>query len=214
MYRSIVLSATLLGGLPLGRAGADKTPSLPFRSMETAVLSAGCFWGIQAVYQHVRGVVGVTAGYSGGTAATADYEAVSGGTTGHAESVQIRFDPVVVSYRRLLEIFFSVAHDPTQLNRQGPDEGSQYRSALFYATPEQKRIALAFIEELTKAKTFARPIVTQVVPLQAFYAAEAYHQDYAEHHPTQPYIVINDLPKVEHLRTRFPELYQVVLVRR
>jgi len=175
---------------------------------ETAVVAGGCFWGIQAVFQHVKGVKSAVSGYSGGASKTAEYEVVSTGQTGHAESVQITYDPSQITYGQLLKIFFSVAHDPTQLNRQGPDTGTQYRSAIFYATDEQKRIAEAYIAQLDQAKTFPRQIVTQVVPLKGFYTAEAYHQNYAALHPDNPYIAINDLPKVEHLRQQFPELYK------
>ncbi len=175
---------------------------------QTAVISGGCFWGIQAVFQHVKGVKNATSGYSGGAATTAEYEVVSTGKTGHAESVKITFDPAQISYGRLLKVFFSVAHDPTQLNRQGPDTGSQYRSVIFYADEEQKRIAEKYISQLEQAKSYPRPIVTQVVPLKAFYAAEAYHQNYATLHPDDPYIAVNDAPKVEHLRQQFPDLYK------
>jgi peptide-methionine (S)-S-oxide reductase len=174
---------------------------------QTMVLAGGCFWGIQAVFQHVKGVVSATSGYSGGSAKTAEYETVSTGQTGHAESVQIVYDTSKVTYGELLRVFFSVAHDPTQLNRQGPDEGTQYRSVIFYSSDDQKRIAEAYIEQLNKARTFPRPIVTEVVPLKSFYPAEAYHQNYAANHPSQPYIVFNDAPKVEHLRQEFPDLY-------
>jgi len=174
---------------------------------ETAVFSGGCFWGVQAVFQHVRGVITATSGYSGGAAKTAQYEIVSTGETGHAESVQVALDPSQITYGQLLRIFFSVAHDPTQLNRQGPDEGTQYRSVIFYNGDEQKKIADAYIAQLNQAKVFPDTIVTQVVPLQAFYPAEAYHQNYAALHPNQPYIVFNDAPKVEHLKQEFPELY-------
>jgi peptide-methionine (S)-S-oxide reductase len=174
---------------------------------QTMVVAGGCFWGIQAVFQHVKGVVSATSGYSGGSAKTAEYETVSTGETGHAESVQIVYDPSQVTYGELLRVFFSVAHDPTQLNRQGPDQGSQYRSVIFYNGDQQKRIADAYIAQLDKSKIFPRPIVTQVVPLKAFYPAEAYHQDYAANHPHQPYIMFNDAPKVEHLRQEFPDLY-------
>jgi peptide-methionine (S)-S-oxide reductase len=175
---------------------------------ETAVVAGGCFWGIQAVFQHVKGVESATSGYSGGSSKTAEYEVVSTGDTGHAESVQIKFDPARISYGQLLKIFFSVAHDPTQLNRQGPDEGSQYRSVIFYGNEEQKRIAQAYISQLGQARAFSHPIVTQITPLKAFYPAEGYHQDYATLHPDNPYIAINDAPKVEHLRQEFPELYK------
>ncbi|MGD0823340.1 MAG: peptide-methionine (S)-S-oxide reductase MsrA [Terriglobales bacterium] len=177
------------------------------KAEQTAVVSGGCFWGIQAVFQHVKGVISATSGYSGGAANTAEYELVSNGDTGHAESVKIVYDPSQITYGQLLRVFFSVAHDPTELNRQGPDTGSQYRSAIFYGSDEQKRIAEAYIAQLEKAKVFPRPIVTQLVPLKAFYAAEAYHQDYAARHPDNPYIVYNDAPKVAHLRQEFPELY-------
>jgi len=173
----------------------------------TAVISGGCFWGVQAVFQHVKGVISATSGYSGGSSKTAEYEIVSTGETGHAESVQIVYDPSQITYGGLLRVFFSVAHDPTQLNRQGPDEGTQYRSSIFYANDEQKRIAESYIAQLEQAKIFPRRIVTEVVPLKAFYPAEEYHQNYATLHPNQPYIVYNDAPKVEHLRTLFPDLY-------
>jgi peptide-methionine (S)-S-oxide reductase len=174
---------------------------------QTAVFAGGCFWGVQAVFKHVNGVVDATSGYAGGSAATAEYETVSTGKTGHAESVKVTFDPTRISYGQLLRVFFSVAHDPTQLNRQGPDTGTQYRSAIFYANEEQRRAAEGYIAQLQDAKTFAHPIVTQVVPLQGFYAAENYHQDYARLHPHDLYIMINDAPKVVHLRERFPDLY-------
>jgi len=176
------------------------------KSEETAVIAGGCFWGIQAVFQHVKGVVSATSGYSGGAKA-ADYELVSTGTTGHAESVKITYDPSQITYGELLRVFFSVAHDPTQLNRQGPDEGTQYRSVIFYGNDEQKRIAEAYIAQLEGAKIFPRSIVTQIVPLKGFYPAEAYHQNYAQNHPNNPYIVYNDAPKVAHLREQFPDLY-------
>jgi peptide-methionine (S)-S-oxide reductase len=174
---------------------------------QTAVVSGGCFWGVQAVFQHVKGVISATSGYSGGSSRTAEYEIVSTGETGHAESVQIVYDPSQITYGELLRVFFSVAHDPTQLNRQGPDTGTQYRSSIFYGNDEQKRIAEAYIAQLDKAGVFPHRIVTQVVPFQAFYPAEAYHQNYAALHPNQPYIFYNDAPKVEHLRQEFPDLY-------
>src|SRR5438309_3267427 len=179
----------------------------PAKSEQTAVIAGGCFWGIQAVFQHVKGVISATSGYSGGEAKTAEYELVSTGDTGHAESVKVTYDPSQITYGELLRVFFSVAHDPTQLNRQGPDEGTQYRSSIFYANDEQKRIAQAYITQLDQAKVFSSPIVTQVVPLQGFYPAEAYHQNYAALHPNQPYIVFNDAPKVAHLRQLFPDIY-------
>lgn len=175
---------------------------------ETAVFAGGCFWGVDAVFKHVHGVTSVVSGYAGGGAATAFYPVVSTGLTGHAESVQVIYDPRRVTYRKLLEVFFAVAHDPTQLNRQGPDVGSQYRSAIFYVTEAQRQAAQAYIGDLTRSRVFGDPIVTQVVPLQRFFPAEAYHQDYLAHHLTQPYIVYNDLPKLRHLEQRFPELYR------
>jgi len=174
---------------------------------QTAVFSGGCFWGIQAVFQHVKGVISATSGYSGGSAKSADYAAVSTGETGHAESVEIVYDPSQITYGELLRVFFSVAHDPTQLNRQGPDEGSQYRSAIFYNSDEQKHIAESYIQQLDSAKIFSRKIVTQLVPLQAFYPAEGCHQNYAALHPNQPYIVFNDAPKVAHLKQQLPGFY-------
>jgi peptide-methionine (S)-S-oxide reductase len=175
---------------------------------QTAVFSGGCFWGMDAVYKHVKGVIEVVSGYSGGNAATAHYEQVSNGNTGHAESVRVRFDPDQVSYQQLLQVFFTVAHDPTQLNRQGPDVGTQYRSVIFHTSAEQQRIAQNYIQRLTVAHTYTAPIVTQVVPLQQFYPAERHHQNYLALHPYQPYIVFNDMPKLELLRKRFPALYQ------
>ena len=174
---------------------------------QTAVLAGGCFWGVQGVFEHVRGVKKVVAGYAGGDKSTAQYETVSSGGTGHAESVKITFDPAAISYGQILQIAFSVVHDPTQLNRQGPDVGTQYRSAIFYADDNQKRIAQAYISQLDQAHAFARPIATRVDPLTGFYAAEDYHQDYLIHNPTQPYIAIYDMPKIENFRRTFPELY-------
>ena len=182
---------------------------------EVAVLAGGCFWGVQAVFQHTKGVTKAVSGYAGGTKDTAHYQVVSSGRTGHAESVQVTFDPRQISFGRILQIYFSVAHDPTELNRQGPDEGTQYRSAIFFANPEQQRVAQAYIAQLDKAGTFKQPIVTQLTQFSAFYPAEAYHQDYATMHPENPYIYYNDLPKVENLKKLFPDLYreQPVLVR-
>jgi peptide-methionine (S)-S-oxide reductase len=177
------------------------------KGTETAVFAGGCFWGVEAVFEHVKGVTEVVSGYSGGSADTAEYDRVSSGRTGHAESVRISYDPSRISYGQLLKVFFSVAHDPTQLNRQGPDTGTQYRSAVFFANDEQKRVVEAYIAQLQAARAFPRPIVTQVTALKAFYKAEAYHQDYLVHHPDQPYIVINDLPKVANLQRQFPALY-------
>ncbi|HJU65809.1 MAG TPA: peptide-methionine (S)-S-oxide reductase MsrA [Gemmatimonadaceae bacterium] len=187
---------------------AIDVPSTPNDKARTLVLAGGCFWGIEAVFEHVKGVTEVISGYAGGTAETASYQKVSEGTTGHAEAVQITYDPSQVSYGQLLRVFFAVAHDPTQKNRQGPDVGPQYRSAIFYANDEEKRAAEAYIAQLESAKAFSRPIVTEVNALDRFYPAEEYHQDYAVKHPTQPYIVIHDLPKVERLRTELPELYR------
>jgi peptide-methionine (S)-S-oxide reductase len=182
-------------------------PLAAAKSQETAVVAGGCFWGIQAVFQHVKGVISATSGYSGGSAKSAEYEIVSTGETGHAESVKITYDPSQVTYGQLLRVFFSVAHDPTELNRQGPDVGTQYRSVVFYNNDEQKRIAEAYIAQLDKAKIFPVAIVTQVVPLKGFYPAEDYHQNYATLHPDNPYIIFNDAPKVAHLKQQFPDLY-------
>jgi peptide-methionine (S)-S-oxide reductase len=174
---------------------------------QTAVLAGGCFWGIQAVFQHVKGVISATSGYAGGSLKNPDYETVSTGRTGHAESVDIVYDPSHVTYGELLRVFFSVAHDPTELNRQGPDEGTQYRSAIFYANPDQKRIAEAYIAQLEQARVFKQKIVTQVTELKGFYPAEAYHQNYAAMHPTDTYIMFNDAPKVANLKKEFPDMY-------
>jgi peptide-methionine (S)-S-oxide reductase len=171
------------------------------------VLAGGCFWGLQAVYEHVKGVNHVTAGYSGGTLKNPSYEQVSSGDTGHAESIEVEYDPSKITYGTLLKIFFSVAHDPTQLNRQGPDTGTQYRSVIFFENDDQRRIAQAYIKQLDDSKLFANHIVTQIVPFQAFYRAEDYHQDYAAHHPENPYIAICDAPKVKNLKEQFPDLY-------
>jgi peptide-methionine (S)-S-oxide reductase len=175
---------------------------------ETAVVAGGCFWGIQAVFQHLKGVIRATSGYSGGAANTAQYEKICSGRTGHAEAVQVIFDPSQISYGQVLKVFFSVAHNPTELNRQGPDVGTQYRSAIFYESEDQKRIGEAYVKQLDNARVFDRPIVTQIVPLDAFYPAEEYHQGYAEQHPENMYIVINDLPKVENLKKQFPSFYE------
>jgi peptide-methionine (S)-S-oxide reductase len=183
-------------------------PVATAHGQEIAVLSGGCFWGVQAVYEHTRGVLSATSGYAGGSAETAHYEMVSAGNTGQAESVRVIFDPSQITYGQILMIFFAVVHNPTELNKQGPDWGSQYRSALFYASQEQKKIAEAYIAQLTTAKIFPQKIVTQVVPLTEFYAAENYHQDYVKHHPDIPYIVINDLPKLAKFRAQYPELYR------
>ncbi len=198
-------SATAIPDPALDAPLASSTSS---KGHQIAVLAGGCFWGVEAVFEHVKGVSDVRSGYSGGSPATAQYEKVGTGKTGHAESVRITYDPSQISYGQLLKVFFAVAHDPTELNRQGPDTGTQYRSAIFYSNEEQKRIAQAYIEQLNRAKVFARPIVTQVTVLKSFHEAEAYHQDYLVHHPDEPYIVINDLPKVENLRKQLPGLYR------
>jgi peptide-methionine (S)-S-oxide reductase len=177
-------------------------------SLQTAVIAGGCFWGVEGVFEHVRGVQQVVSGYAGGTKASADYKTVSSGRTGHAESVQIVFDPQQVSYGKILQIFFSVAHDPTQLNRQGPDFGTQYRSAIFYANAEQQDVARKYLEQLANAKVFDRTIVTRLDPLQAFYQAEDYHQDFMENNPTHSYIVLHDAPKVRNLQRTFPDYYR------
>lgn len=191
---------------PLPEPTAD-APLSTAAGTQTAVFAGGCFWGVEAVFEHVRGVTQVVSGYSGGSAETANYDQVSSGSTGHAESVRISYDPARISYGQLLKVFFSVAHDPTELNRQGPDTGTQYRSAVFFANDEQKRVAEAYIAQLQAARAFARTIVTQVTQLKAFYEAEAYHQDYLVRHPDQPYIVVNDLPKIANLQRQFPALY-------
>jgi peptide-methionine (S)-S-oxide reductase len=198
-----------------GRAATSAVPAAAVdaskasvKGEQTAVLAGGCFWGIQAVFQHVKGVTRAVSGYSGGNSSTAEYEVVSTGETGHAESVKITYDPSQVTYGELLRVFFSVAHDPTQLNRQGPDSGTQYRSAIFYNNDEQKKIAEAYIAQLNQAQVFPRAIVTQVVPLKGFYPAEDYHQNYATRHPDDPYIVFNDAPKVAQLRELLPIFYQ------
>ena len=196
------------------RAGAVLTPpsghalAAPGAKLETAILAGGCFWGVEAVFEHVRGVSDVVSGYAGGDARSASYDAVSSGRTGHAEAVRVVYDPSVVSYGELLRVFFSVVHDPTQLDRQGPDVGPQYRSAIFYSTEEQRRAAVAYVEQLAQAKSFPQPIVTRIDPLDAFYVAEDYHQDFAARNPLHPYIVYHDAPKVEALKEHFPKLYR------
>jgi peptide-methionine (S)-S-oxide reductase len=187
---------------------AVDAPLASTRGEQTAVLAGGCFWGVEAVFEHVKGVSDVKSGYSGGSPETAQYQKVGMGDTGHAESVKITYDPAQITYGQLLKVFFSVAHDPTELNRQGPDTGTQYRSAIFYANDEQKRIAQAYIDQLNRAKVFGRPIVTEVAALKSFNEAEAYHQDYLVNHPDEPYIVINDMPKVENLKKQLPALYK------
>ena len=175
---------------------------------KVAVLAGGCFWGVEGVFEHVKGVSEVVSGYSGGDAKTANYPRVSSGETGHAEAVKITYDPTQISYAQLLKIYFSVAHDPTQINRQGPDEGPQYRSAIFFANDEQRQIAAGYIAQLNQARTFPKSIATQLVSLDTFYAAESEHQNFLAHNPKHPYIVYHDLPKLEQLRKQFPALYQ------
>lgn len=211
--RELIRSGLLYSGaiLVFGSGAASSVaaaPAMHAPTEQTAVFAGGCFWGVDAVFKHVKGVSEVVSGYAGGGAATAHYELVGNGNTGHAESVIVRFNPAQVSYQQLLQVFFSVAHDPTQLNRQGPDYGSQYRSAIFYNSAEQLQEAQRYIRKLTAERAFSAPIVTQVVPLQQFYPAEDYHQNFLALHPTKPYIVMHDLPKLEQLRKRFPALYQ------
>ncbi|MGA3188310.1 MAG: peptide-methionine (S)-S-oxide reductase MsrA [Bryobacteraceae bacterium] len=189
-----------------GRLPSPSTDVKAAGQTATAVFAGGCFWGVEGVFERLKGVSDVVSGFAGGKKSTANYETVSGGRTGHAESVKITYDPSQISYGQLLQVFFSVAHDPTTLNRQGPDEGTQYRSVIFYADEEQKRVAEAYIKQLTDAKAFRHPIVTQLTPLDGFYAAEAYHQHFLQRNPTYPYIVYNDLPKVRALEKQFPEL--------
>lgn len=181
-------------------------PASAAEGKQTAVLAGGCFWGVEAVFDHLKGVKNVVSGFAGGQKSTAHYETVSTGTTGHAESVQITYDPKQVTYGELLKVYFAVAHDPTELNRQGPDVGTQYRSAIFYENDEQKKVAEAYIKQLDDAHVFSRPIVTQVVPLHGFYAAESYHQHFLENNPNNPYIVYNDLPKLAALKKEFPAM--------
>jgi peptide-methionine (S)-S-oxide reductase len=192
-------------GIP---APKDDAPLAEHPGKETAIFAGGCFWGTQSVFERVKGVVATTAGYSGGSAATATYDQVTTETTGHAESVKVVYDPSRITYGRLLQIFFSVVHDPTQLNRQGNDVGTSYRSAIFYTSEEQRKISTEYIAQLDAAGVFHKPIVTEVAPLKGFYDAESYHQDYALHHPDNPYILVCDRPKVEALRKEFPDLFQ------
>jgi peptide-methionine (S)-S-oxide reductase len=205
----LYLLASLLIGSYLSAAefpapAVDPAPAN--HTTTTAVFAGGCFWGVEAVFNRLNGVTNAVSGYAGGSQATARYEMVSTGTTGHAESVQVTYDPSRISYGKLLEVFFSVAHDPTELNRQGPDQGTQYRSAIFYMDGEQKQVAEAYIRQLNGAKVFQSAIVTQVVPLKSFYAAEGYHQHYLDHNTNNPYIVYNDLPKLKHLKEQYPDL--------
>jgi len=188
---------------PLPSAAMD----LPESGQQMVVLAGGCFWGMQSVFEHIKGVSKVTAGYAGGTQDTADYETVSSGTTGHAESVQIYYDPSQISFGQLLKVYFQVAHDPTELDRQGPDSGTQYRSAIFFATPEQQQVAKAYITQLDQSKSFPDPIVTEVTQLKGFYPAESYHQHYADQHPGDLYIMVNDAPKLQALQQELPTFY-------
>ena len=208
-----VLAVTLNGKIP-ARDTAKAVPAplvdepAGSQTSEVAVLAGGCFWGVQGVYQHVKGVTNALSGYAGGAQNTAEYERVSGGSTGHAESVQVTFDPRVITYGKVLQIFFSVVHDPTLLNRQGPDVGTQYRSAIFPANAEQANVAQAYIAQLNQARVFNAAIATKIEPGRAFYPAEGYHQDYLDHNPTSPYIAYNDLPKIDDLKRVFPDLYR------
>lgn len=215
-HRSAFAAAALAVALTLSAAHAETAVRIdppatdgtaPGSGLETAVLAGGCFWGIQAVFEHVKGVTSATSGYSGGDVPNPGYELVSTGTTGHAESVKVVYDPSRITYGQLLKVFFSVAHDPTELDRQGPDVGTQYRSAVFYLNAEQERIADAYIRQLDQAGVYPHPIVTRVTPFKTFYDAEAYHQDYADKHPDNPYIVVNDAPKVANLKAELPALY-------
>jgi len=200
-----LLLLTAVYSIPASRAESSPAPD---PKDQVAVFSGGCFWGVDAVFKHVKGVVKVTSGYAGGGAATAHYEIVSTGMTGHAESVEVVYNPSLVSYEDLLKVFFTVAHDPTELDRQGPDEGKQYRSVVFYADQDQQKAAQAYIAKLTESRAYSEPIVTQVVPLTHFYPAEGYHQNYCALHPDNPYIMINDLPKLKRLQGEYPNLYQ------
>jgi peptide-methionine (S)-S-oxide reductase len=212
-----VVALIVIAGIYSRVKGADHSP-IPALSAdvplahasgkETAVFAGGCFWGTQSVFERVKGVIDTTAGYAGGTKDTATYDQVTTETTGHAESVRVVYDPSQITYGQLLRIFFSVAHDPTQLNRQGPDVGTSYRSAIFYTSEEQHKLSQAYIAQLDAAKVFGKPIVTQVVPLKGFYDAESYHQDYALHNPDNPYILVCDRPKVQALKQQFPELFK------
>ncbi|MGB6562534.1 MAG: peptide-methionine (S)-S-oxide reductase MsrA [Candidatus Binataceae bacterium] len=207
-FLALLAITALAASAAVPAKAADNASQSAAGTQQTAVFAGGCFWGVDAVFKHVKGVSRVVSGYAGGGALTAEYEVVSTGTTGHAESVEVTYDPSQVSYGDLLKVFFYAAHDPTELNRQGPDSGTQYRSAIFFTNAAQKKIADDYIAQLDHAKTFPEPIVTQVVPLKGFYPAEAYHQNYLERHPDNPYIVINDLPKLDLLREKFPQLYK------
>jgi peptide-methionine (S)-S-oxide reductase len=201
---TLALAASLMAGSDFPAPAQD----VKAQGEQTAVLAAGCFWGVEAVFERLIGVKDVVSGFAGGSRGSANYDIVSTGTTGHAEAVKITYDPTKVSYGQLLRVFFAVAHDPTQLNRQGPDEGPQYRSSIFYGSPDEKTVAEAYIKQLNEAKMFPRRIATMVVRLEGFYAAEAYHQNFVQRNPSYPYVVYNDLPKLEHLKKDFPELLQ------
>lgn len=215
-FRSLILTVLVAGGASLGCHAATRSIPAPATDVplasapgkQTAIFAGGCFWGTQSVFERVKGVVDTTVGYSGGAAFTATYDQVTTETTGHAESVKVVYDPSKITYGKLLQLFFSVVHDPTQLNRQGPDVGTSYRSVIFYSNEEQHRISAAYIAQLDAAKVFPKPIVTQVVPLKGFYDAEYYHQDYALHNPNNPYILVCDKPKIEALKAEYPELFQ------
>ncbi len=214
LMRSIfyVLPVFLVTGLCNAKAkppfpdAAQDIPASVAQGPQTAVLAGGCFWGVEAVFDRLKGVTHVVSGFAGGDRSTAQYETVSTGSTGHAESVEITYDPAQISYGQLLKVYFSVAHDPTELNRQGPDSGTQYRSAIFYMNDDQKRVAEAYIHQLDDAHVFSRPIVTQVVPFHGFYPAESYHQHFLDHNPNNPYIVYNDLPKLAQLKKQYPQM--------
>ena len=209
LFSGILACASVLAAQAATRPFPEPAVDIPASSVQgkqTAVLAGGCFWGVEAVFDHLKGVTNVVSGFAGGEKSTAHYERVSEGDTGHAESVRITYDPAQVTYGQLLMVYFSVVHDPTQLNRQGPDTGTQYRSAIFYMNDDQKRVAEAYIHQLDAAHVYRKPIVTQVVPFKGFYAAESYHQHYLEHNPTQPYIVYNDLPKLEALKKEYPQM--------
>jgi len=210
MFKRLILLALPIAVLQASSLHfPDPTTDIPASSAknkEKVVFAGGCFWGVEAVFESLKGVSSAVSGYAGGNKGTANYETVSTGRTGHAESVEVTYDPSQISFGQLLKVYFSVVHDPTQLNRQGPDYGTQYRSAIFYTNDDQKRVAEAYIQQLEEAKVFKHKIVTQVVPLEGFYAAEGYHQHYLVHHPDQPYIVYNDLPKLQQLHKEFPDL--------
>jgi peptide-methionine (S)-S-oxide reductase len=218
---AFVASTGILASIPIpaslattpAKATAFPNPRLdtsmpPGSGLQTAVLAGGCFWGVEAVFEHVRGVTNVVSGFAGGQPATANYKAVTSGQTGHAEAVQITYDPKQVSFGQLLKVYFSIAHDPTQLNRQGPDQGSQYRSAIFFSSAQQQQIAQAYIQQLGQARVFPKPIVTQVAPLRGFYAAETYHQNFVSRNPAHPYVVFHDLPKLAQFKAQLPGLYR------